>query len=173
MGVAMTKKELANVAGYSYQRLYMLDRDLEKDKKLFVASEEDPKKCDLAMFVQRWVEYNRREKEEESTELSAIKAQHEKVKKEKTEIEVARMKGEVVEVQAVDRLWSNIASVVRGRFVGLPKKLAASLVMIESPDRIEEILDREVRDALVLIAQTPLPGGEFDVPTSEEDDDRE
>ena len=172
MGTAMNKKELADIAGCRYQWLHKIDRDLEKDKKLFVPSESEPRKYDLAMFVRRWVEYNRREKEE-TVELSTIKAQHEKVKKEKTEIEVARMRGEVVELTAVERLWTNIASVVRGRFVGLPKKLAASLVMMENPDEIEEILDREVRDALNMIAQTPLPGGEYDLPGPEEDDEKE
>ena len=167
MGTAMTKKELASVAGYSYRRLHDIDTGLPKDKKLFVRSEENEGKFDLALFVQRWVDYNKAESETESEELSVVKAQHERVKKEKTEIEVARMKGEVVELAEIDRLWSNIASVVKSRFVHLARKLAPALVMIDSPDRIEEIIDRDVRDALNMIAETPLPGDERYSPEEE------
>ena len=39
MGVSMTKKELATIAGYTYRRLYDIDRDLPEGKKLFVAGE--------------------------------------------------------------------------------------------------------------------------------------
>ena len=36
---AMTKKELAEVAGYSYRRLHDINPELPKDKKLFVKCE--------------------------------------------------------------------------------------------------------------------------------------
>ena len=45
------------------------------------------------------------------------------------------------------------------------------LVMIDSPDRIEEIIDRDVRDALSMIANTPLPGEETTQTPDEEDED--
>lgn len=174
--MGMTKKELATVAGYTYRRLYDIDRDQPKDKKLFVESEDG--KYDLALFVQRWVAYNKQTTEQENEDLSVVKAQHERVKKEKTEIEVARMKGKFVEIQEVHRLWGNIATIVRGRFVNLARKLAPALVMIDDPDRIEEIIDRDVRDALNMIANTPLPGEEMQVPeedyqTPDEEDEDE
>ena len=171
MGIALTKKELASVAGYTYRRLHDIDMELPANKKLFVPSEDDPKKFDLAAFVQRWVAYNKETAEEENEELSVVKAQHERVKKEKTEIEVARLKGEYVEVTEVQRLWSNLATIVRSRFVNLARKLAPALVMIDSPDRIEEIIDRDVRDALSLIANTPLPGEDNYQTPDEEDED--
>ena len=68
------------------------------------------------------------------------------------------MMGEYVEIQEVNRMWGNIAAIVRGRFVNLARKLAPALVMIDNPDRIEAIIDRDVRDALSMIANTPLPG---------------
>lgn len=173
----MTKKELAQLAGYTYRRLHDIDMEQPKDKKLFVRSEVDDKKYDPAVFVQRWVAYNKASTEQESEELSVVKAQHERVKKEKTEIEVARMKGEYVELSEVHRMWGNIATIVRGRFVNLARKLAPALVMIDNPDRIEEIIERDVRDALNMIANTPLPGEESYMPEGdalepdEEDED--
>lgn len=171
MGWALTKKELATVAGYSYRRLHDIDMEQPKDKKLFVKSAENPNKYDLATFVQRWCAYNKDTVEEESEALSVVKAQHERVKKEKTEIEVARMKGEYVEIHEVQRLWGNLATIVRSRFVNLARKVAPSLVMIDNPERIEEIIDRDVRDALTMIANTPLPGEENYQTPDEEDED--
>ena len=170
MITSMTKKELASIAGYTYRRLYDIDRDLPKNKKLFVAGEDG--KYDLALFVQRWVDYNRAAMEQETEDLDIVKAQHEAVKMRKTQLEVSRLEGEYVPVREVEQLWANIAAVVRGRFVSLPRKLAPALVMIESPDRIEEIIDRDVRDALNMIADTPLPGAPGDAqPDNDEDDD--
>lgn len=172
MGIALTKKELATVAGYSYRRLHDIDMDLPTNRKLFVQSEADSKKYDLALFVQRWVAYNKDTTEEENEELSVVKAQHERVKKEKTEIEVARMKGEYVDITEVQQMWANLAAIVRGRFVNLARKLAPALVMIDNPDKIEAIIDRDVRDALSMIANTPLPGEE-NYPASDEEDEDE
>ena len=168
---ALTKKELASIAGYSYRRLHDIDMDLPTNKKLFVPSADDPKKCDLALFVQRWVTYNKDTAEEENEELSVVKAQHELVKKKKTEIEVARMMGEYVEITEVQQMWSNLATIVRGRLVNLARKVAPSLVMIDNADRIEAIIDRDVRDALSMIANTPLPGEENYQTPDEEDED--
>ena len=35
----LSKKDLASIAGYTYRRLYDIDKAAEKDKKLFVAGE--------------------------------------------------------------------------------------------------------------------------------------
>ena len=171
MGLSMTKKELASVAGYTYRRLYDIDRELPKNKKLFVASEDG--KFDLALFVQRWVAYNVDNAAVETEDLDVVKAQHEAVKMRKTQLEVSRLEGEFVSVQEVERTWANIAAIVRGRFVTLARKLAPALVMIESPDRIEEIIDRDVRDALSLIANTPLPGAGEEAQTDADEENDE
>ena len=73
MGVSMTKKELATIAGYTYRRLYDIDRDLPEGKKLFVKGEGG--KYDLAIFVQKWVEYNvAQETPDDWEDLDLVKA---------------------------------------------------------------------------------------------------
>lgn len=171
--IAMTKNDLAAIAGYSYRRLFDIDRDLPKNKKLFVPSEANPKRFDLAIFVQRWVEYNTDIAEEESEELAVVKARHEVIKTRKTEIEVKRLEGEYVRVQDVDEMWRNIASLVKNRFLNLARKLAPALVNLDSADTIEWMIDREVRDGLNMIADTPLPGEEKRIPTSGDEDEDE
>ena len=175
MGVALTKKELATISGYTYRRLHDIDLALPKDEKLFVPSETNPKKFDLSLFVQRWVDYNVGQAvgSEGGEELVTIKAQHEKVKKEKTELEVARMKAELVSIQDIHQLWCNLAGLVRNRFVRLGHKVSNSLVMQEDAEKIAEIIDREVRDALNLLANEPSqeesPDGEEEFETGEDE----
>lgn len=156
MGISLTKKELATAAGYTYRRLYDIDRDLPDNKKLFVASEDDEKKFDLAFFIQRWVAYNV-SKAPDLDDLDAVKARHEVVKIEKTELEVARMRGHLVDVQDVRRLWGDIANSVMQNMIHLPSRVAPMLRMLDNQERIASIIDAEIRKALNVLAETPLP----------------
>ena len=175
MGVSMTKKELATVAGYTYRRLYDIDRDLPEGKKLFVKGEGD--KYDLAIFVQKWVEYNvNAQVPDDIEDLDIVKAKHEIVKTQKTELEVAKMRGQLIDVQDVRRLWGDIANTVMQNLIHLPSKLAPMLQMMDSVEVISSIIDEEIRKILNEIAETPLPdyaaAGE-DEEESEGDDDGE
>lgn len=152
----LTKKELASIAGYTYRRLYDIDRDLPKDKKLFVASE-DGKKFDLALFVQRWVAYNVDSECSDADDLDVVKARHEIVKTQKTELEVARMRGQLIDVQDVRRLWGDVANTVTQNMIRLPSKLAPMLLMMDNVQQIAQIIEEEIRKVLNEVADTPLP----------------
>lgn len=171
MGYSMTKKELASIAGYTYRRLYDIDRDLPEGKKLFVAGEGG--KYDLAIFVQKWVEYNVAHETPDSCDLDAVKAKHEIVKTQKTELEVARMRGQLVDVQDVRRLWGDVANTVMQNLIHLPSKLAPMLQMVESVELIRDIIDTEIRKVLEEIADTPLPDYAAGNDEDEEDEDTE
>ena len=154
MGISLTKKELATVAGYSYRQLYNIDRDAPDDGKLFVAGEDG--KYDLAMFVQRWVQYNLN-RDRDVSSLDDAKTAHEIVKTRKTELEVARMEGILVDVNDIRRIWGNIASTVMQNMIRLPSKIAPQIVDMSSIQMIQSIIDKEIRDVLNGIADTPLP----------------
>ena len=174
--MGMTKKELATVAGYTYRRLYDIDRDQPKDKKLFVESEDG--KYDLALFVQRWVEYNVHQATAGggTDDLDTVKARHEVIKAEKTQLEVDKMRGQLIDVQDVRRLWGDIANTVMQNTIHLPSKVAPMLRMMDNTEVIAGIIDTEMRKALNDIADTPLPtyaaSGPDDA-NSEEDGDGE
>lgn len=168
----LSKKELAEIAGYTYRWLYNIDRDLPDDKKLFVPVEEGKQKYDVPKFVQRWVAYNTENSIPEDTDLAAAKTKHEIIKTQKTELEVARMRGQMIDVQDVKKLWGDIANAVVQNLLGLPKKLGPALVMIESAEVISAMIDDEVRQILNDIADTPLPEYvQDDEPESESDDE--
>lgn len=151
----MTKKELAGIAGYTYRRLYDIDRDLPENKKLFVECEGG--KYDLAVFVQRWVEYNVNNEIPDTDDLDLVKARHEAVKMQKTELEVDKMRGQLVDVQDVKKLWGNIAHTVTQNLLHLPNRLAPMLRMMENQEVIASIIDEGIRQALNELADTPLP----------------
>ena len=155
MGVSMTKKELATIAGYTYRRLYDIDRDQPQEKKLFVEGEGG--KYDLAIFVQRWVDYNVNNETADVDDLDTVKARHEVVKTQKTELEVARMRGQLIDVQDVKRLWGDIANTVTQNLLHLPSKLAPMLRMLDNTEVIADMIDKEIRKALEAVADTPLP----------------
>lgn len=156
MGISLTKKELATVAGYTYRRLYDIDRDLPEGKKLFVKSEDG--KYDLAIFVQKWVEYNvANEVSDDWQDLDLVKAKHEVVKTQKTELEVARMRGQLIDVTDVRRLWGDIANTVMQNLIHLPSKIAPMVQMMDNVELIASIIDEEIRKILEEIAETPLP----------------
>jgi len=163
MGIELTKKELATVAGYSYRRLYDIDMGLTDSEKLFVKGEGG--KYDLALFVQRWVKYNQSQSAGHGDKsLDEVKAEHEFVKMKKTQLEVERLEGRLVDVEEIKTLWGNLASRVMNAFLKLPSKIAPRLVMLGSVSAIRDILDGEIRGTLSDIADTPLPqqdmGGE-------------
>ena len=155
MGLQLTKKELANIAGYTYRRLYDIDRDLPEDGKLFVEGEGG--KYDLAIFVQRWVAYNVSSEKGEATTLDDAKTAHEIIKTRKTELEVARLEGSLVDINDIRVLWGNIASTVMQNMIRLPSKIAPQVVNMESIQTIQAIVDKEIRDVLNTLADTPLP----------------
>lgn len=166
MGIYLTKKELATVAGYTYRRLHDIDMGLPEDGKLFVKGEGG--KYDLALFVQRWVRYNVDNETGDDQTLDEVKARHEIVKTRKTELEVARLEGKLVDVYEIRRLWGGVANTVMQNMLRLPSKVSPRLVMMKDSEMIAGIIDQEIRDTLTLISETPLP-----VETAAEDADDE
>lgn len=155
MAITLTKKELATIAGYTYRRLHDIDMGLAENAKLFVRSEGG--KYDLALFVQRWVQYNVSNETAGDQTLDEVKARHEVVKTRKTELEVARLEGKLVDVQEIRRLWGGVANTVMQNMIRLPSKVAPRLAMMKDVETISQIIDMEIRDVLTQIADTPLP----------------
>lgn len=151
----MTKKELAEVAGYTYRRLYDIDRALPDDAKLFVEASDG--KYDLGLFVQRWVQYNVAHEVAPDSSYEEAKTKHEIIKTAKTELEVAKMKGQLIDVQDVKKLWGDVVNAATQNMLSLPKKMGPVLVMQESAEIITSMIDEEVRRILNDLADTPLP----------------
>lgn len=151
----MTKKQLAELAGYTYRRLYDIDRALDEKDKLF--KDVGGGKCDPAFFVQNWLRYNVERERGEDLSLEEQKALHEKHKTRKTQLEVLRMEGAMVDVDDVRKLWDTIAATVMQNMLQLPAKIAPNVAGMESIEAIAAVMDGEIRKVLEQIADTPLP----------------
>ncbi len=167
--MSMTKKELAQVAGYTYRRLYDINQSLPEDGKLFVCGKDG--KCDLEIFVRRWVQYNVNRETGDDKSLDEVKAIHEKVKTRKTELEVAKMEGSLVDITDVRRLWGDIANTVMQNMLRLPSTIAPRVVMMESVEKIAGIIEMAIRETLDCIADTPIPSYALGVGDIEESED--
>lgn len=171
MTLTLTKKELSSLTGYSYRRLHDIDMALPANEKLFVGTADG--KYDAPLFVQRWVKYNVNSEMSDDSTLDEAKTIHERVKTRKTELEVARLEGSLVDVQEVAKLWATIANTVKQNLLRLPYKAAPQIVMMGSVENITAILDTEVREILTDIADTPVPEEEAedaDADAEEEED---
>lgn len=165
----MTKGELAELAGYTYRRLYDIDKGLPEGEKLFVKSEGSG--YNAAAFVQAWVKYNTEKDKEAEAGLDAIKAKHEAVKMAKTEIELRKMRGEVVEVEAARRLWADLCTALTQGLLNIASKVAPELVMVEEAEKIRDRIDEEIRHTLTMVTSaSPIPVTDNDDAEEEEDD---
>lgn len=136
----LTKKEIAEAAGYSYRRLHDIDIDLPSGKKLFVPTENG--KYDLTAFIQHWVDYHVGKSASTDLSLEDAKAIHEQVKIEKTQLEVDRMRGALVDVNEVRRLWGTVANTVMQNMMRLPNKIAGQVYMLDSIELVSGIIEK-------------------------------
>ena len=155
MGVCMTKEELAQIAGYSYRQLYNINKELDDDKKIFVKGE--GKGYDLALFVQRWVAYKVDEATGDGDGLDEAKAIHERIKTRKTELEVKRLEGTLVDINDVRKLWADIANTIMQSMLHLPATIAPMVTMMDNHEVIARIIDEEIRKVLTMLSETPVP----------------
>lgn len=167
----LTKQELADLVGITYRQLYNINKKLSEEdegKALFVKCE-DAKKCDLAIFIRRWVDYNVSRVSVDAEDLDAVKAQHETVKMRKTQLEVDRMEGLLVDVSDVRKLWGDIANTIMQNMLHLPSTLAPMVQGMENVEKIDKVIDTEIRKVLEALSETPLPSYLL----FQEDDDEE
>lgn len=152
----MTKKELAELTGLTYRQVHNIDQKMQQQgQTLFEKGEEG--KYKIGVFVQRWVDWRVQESTADMQDLDQIKARHEAVKMEKTQLEVDQMNGSLVDVQDVRRLWGDIANTVMTNMIHLPSVLAPMLRGLTDQAVIESLIDTEIRKTLEALADTPLP----------------
>ena len=167
MAVHLTQKELAELVGRTDRQIRNINGTLDKDEKLLVKVEGG--KYDAALFVQRWVEMQVQKITEGMEDLDAVKARHEIVKTEKTQLEVAKMRRELLEFRDVRKAWGDIANTVMNGMLNIPGQIAPMLRGMESVELIASIIDGEIRRVLEGISNTPLPGYAMDISPDEED----
>jgi len=156
MGAALTQRELAQATGLTLRRIQQINEALPDGEKLFVQRADGG--YELGAFVQRWVKYNTDRQEHRSASLEAMKTIHEQVKTQKTELEVQRMSGALLDAEAVRILWGNVIVAARNNLLGLPGRVAPVIAGLKSAELIAGELDHEIRAALTALADMPGTG---------------
>lgn len=155
MAVYLTQKELAELVGRTDRQIRNINGTMEPDEKLLVKTENG--KYDACAFVQRWCDMQVKKMADGMDDLDAVKARHEIVKTEKTQLEVARMRGELLDFRDVRKAWGDIANSVMNALLNIPGQVAPVIRGMESVEMISGILDGEIRRALENIADSPIP----------------
>ena len=134
---------------------------------------------DLEKSVQSYITYKLESLEEsqEQKSLDEIRADHERWKMRKTQLAVQLLEGKLHRAEDVERVWSQSAAAVRSRLLGIPIKAAPQVAGMEDAVEIQQVLQREVAEALNEIAgydpadfADPLPLEEDE---TDGDDDQE
>jgi phage terminase Nu1 subunit (DNA packaging protein) len=88
---------------------------------------------------------------------------HERVKREKTELQLAKMKGELHEASVIELAITNMLVTFRNRILGIPAALAPKLIR-KTVSEIDAILQKELRSALSELSEyDPAMFAEFEV----------
>lgn len=129
---------------------------------------------DLAASVKNYIDYmTRTGRTTEQKKYDDIRAEHEAVKMRKTELTVMRMEGKLHLAADVERLWGNMAATVKSRMLGIPIKLAPQLTGLTDTAEVQEIMQREITDALNEVSgYDPADYDDYE-PDDEEDYDEE
>lgn len=134
---------------------------------------------DLEKSVQSYISYKLESLEEsqEQKSLDEIRADHERWKMRKTQLAVQLLEGKLHRAEDVERVWTQSAAAVRSRLLGIPVKAAPQVAGMEDAGEIQQVLQREVAEALNEIAgydpadfADPLPLEEDE---ADGDDDQE
>ena len=134
---------------------------------------------DLEKSVQSYITYKLESLEvsQEQKSLDEIRADHERWKMRKTQLAVRLLEGKLHRAEDVERVWSQSAAAVRSRLLGIPVKAAPQVAGMEDAGEIQQVLQREVAEALNEIAgydpadfADPLPLEEDE---TDGDDDQE
>lgn len=169
MAVYLTQKELAELVGRTDRQIRNINGPLEKDAKLLVKVAGG--KYDAAIFVKRWCDMQVNKITEGMEDLDAVKARHEIVKTEKTQLEVAKMRRELLEFRDVRKAWGDIANTVMNGLLNIPGQVAPMIRGMDSVEMISAIIDGEIRRILEQISNTPLPSYAIDIAEDEKEEE--
>ncbi len=73
------------------------------------------------------------------------------------EIEVAKAESAVVNVEVIEKGWTDLVHTVRGRLLALPQNVAAMVAVEDDTGKCEALLSREIRSALAELGDGKLP----------------
>lgn len=112
------------------------------------------------MRMREQQEKRNRTPEEIRAEQEAVKLDHERLKARKTELQVLEMEGKLHYEDDVKSLWNGIVVAAKSRLAAIGVKLAPQLRGETDEGAIQELIDREIYEALKELSEYDL--GDFE-----------
>lgn len=114
----------------------------------------DGRKYNLAPCIKEYIAYKLKPKNSDGEiYLEKEKAEHEKAKKEISQLKLRKMKGEVHEAVYVELYWNEMLLNFANKLETIPSKIAVQVVGETDVQRIIKLLDDSVEEALNELSQ--------------------
>lgn len=140
----VNQKQLSGILGITTRRLRQL-----KEEGFFYFSETS-KKYNLEKCVKEYIEYKVKAEVDRGTyiDVDKEKAEHESIKKNISKLKLRRMKKELHEADDVELFLNEMLINFRNRLLSIPGKVAVQLIGEDDVNRIIEMLQQEMIEAL-------------------------
>lgn len=144
--IIVSTKQLSEIMGVSTRRINQLEAE-----GAFVKIAHG--KFDLALSIRRYIEFLTQKPKEEELNKTKEEALWTKARRQKAELELAIMKGELHRSEDVKRVMNKMLSAFRARILSIPSKTASQLVSQTEIPVIKEILKSAVYEALTELSE--------------------
>ncbi len=141
--MVFTTKQLSEILDLSARRVQQL-----AEEGIFVREKRGKYRAIESMqnYI-RFLQSNNSDSESE-VDYYEEKALHERAKRQKAEIEVALLKGQMHTAEAVAAVMNDMIASCRAKLLSLPAKMAPSLVGKEDVAQVKEMISKEIKDTL-------------------------
>ncbi len=146
--VTVSSTVLAKLFGLTTRRIRQLESEgiIKKIARGKYSLQENIK--NYIIYIKTTVDLKENKKEENKVDFELEHALLEKIKREKAELELAAMKGEMHFGKDVERVMNDTLSNIKAKMQTIPSRLAPELIAIDNIGSIEGILEEGVADAL-------------------------
>jgi len=103
----------------------------------------------LTPCLQGMVKYLRELAEKNLEEMAAEKLKKAKADRKLAELKLSRERKESLDATSVIKAWSGILLTIRQKLLALPSKVSPRLAYVDEQPEVEEILEKEITEALV------------------------
>lgn len=131
--------------------LNLTERRIQQLARDGIIPKPDKGKYDLVRCVQQYVQYLQERaygSGDTPHDTHLERARLIKAQADKTELEVAAMREQVVTIEMVEHDWMKHVSACRMRILGIPSKSAFQIATLKEPAEIENFLKRAIYEAL-------------------------
>lgn len=154
----MSKKDAVVVNTQAVAKMFgVTDRRVRQFVEEGVISRVGHGRFDLVDTVSRYIAHlrlsNDKLDENDITEsLEYEKYLHEKARREKAEIELSHIKGNMHSSSEVEKVMNNMLASFRAKMLALPTKVAPSLIARDDISQIEQMIETQIHEALFELA---------------------